>query len=380
MTGTPIGDEPPPHGARTAAVGAQGGAPGPGAAADPSRAPRRRRRGQGRGRGEELMVPDAEFSSYYGKPILNQVVWKWDIAAYYFLGGLAGGSSLLAAGADLTGAPRLRRVGRTASLLSLAGSTYFLINDLGRPERFYMMLRVARPTSPMSVGTWILAAFGPAAGVAALGGELVPVLARRSGGRLGRLSRGPLGFLAQRVLARPAGLGAAALAPALATYTAVLTSDTAVPAWHDVGTELPFVFAGSAAAASGGLGILAAPLAESGAARRLAVGGAVLELAADAVMQRRHPLSAEPHHAGRAGQYAKAAKALTAVGAAGAVLGRRSRLVSVLAGASLLAGSACTRFSVFHAGVQSAADPKYTVVPQRRRLAERGREAAPSGH
>jgi hypothetical protein len=252
----------------------------------------------------------------------------------------------------------------------VAASGYFLINDLGRPERFYMMLRVARPTSPMSMGTWLLALFGPASGLAAIGGEVVPLVSEHLGGRLGSLARGPLGRVA-RLLARPAGLGAAALAPALASYTAVLTSDTAVPAWHDVGEELPFVFVGSAAAAAGGLGILAAPLAQSRSARRFAVGGAVLELAADELMHRRHPLATEPYSHGRAGSYSRAARGLTVAGAAGAVLGRRSRTLSVLSGAALLAGSVCTRFAVFAAGVQSAADPKYTVVPQRERLAAR---------
>jgi hypothetical protein len=67
----------------------------------------------------------------------------------------------------------------------------------------------------------------------------------------------------------------------------------------------------------------------------------------------------------------KAAKVLTAAGAAGALLGGRSRALSVLSGAALMAGSACTRFGVFEAGMESAKDPKYTVVPQRERL-ERG--------
>jgi hypothetical protein len=40
------------------------------------------------------------------------------------------------------------------------------------------------------------------------------------------------------------------------------------------------------------------------------------------------------------------------------------------AGAALLAGSACTRFGIFRAGLESARDPKYTVQPQRRRLAK----------
>ena len=59
------------------------------------------------------MVPPAEFTSYYGKPILNPPVWAArDIAGYFFLGGLAGGSSLLATGADLTGRPALSRAAK----------------------------------------------------------------------------------------------------------------------------------------------------------------------------------------------------------------------------------------------------------------------------
>ena len=58
----------------------------------------RRRRGRGGRGGEELRVPEAEFTSYYGRPILKAPVWQWDIAAYLFTGGLAAGSSLLAAG------------------------------------------------------------------------------------------------------------------------------------------------------------------------------------------------------------------------------------------------------------------------------------------
>ncbi|MGW5372767.1 NrfD/PsrC family molybdoenzyme membrane anchor subunit, partial [Streptomyces sp. NPDC004011] len=72
-----------------------------------ARAGRRRRR---RGRGEQPMVPDAELSSYYGKPVLNKPTWKaLDIAGYLYLGGLAGASSLLAAGAQLGGRPALAR-------------------------------------------------------------------------------------------------------------------------------------------------------------------------------------------------------------------------------------------------------------------------------
>src|SRR5439155_19453300 len=115
--------------------------------------------------------------SYYGRQIVKSPVWHQDIPAYLFTGGLAAGSALLAAGADATGRRGLRRAGRLSALAALGASTFFLVNDLGRPARFHHMLRVAKPTSPMSMGTWILAAFGPAAGLAAMS-EAAPLLPR----------------------------------------------------------------------------------------------------------------------------------------------------------------------------------------------------------
>ena len=58
---------------------------------------------------------------------------------------------------------------------------------------------------------------------------------------------------------RPAGLARGAVRPPVAAYTAVLLADTATPSWHAPYEELPFVFAGSAAAASAGLGLVASP-------------------------------------------------------------------------------------------------------------------------
>jgi hypothetical protein len=291
-------------------------------------------------------------------------VWKHDIAAYLFAGGLAAGSSLIAAAADATGRPALRRASRLTSLAALGAGTYFLINDLGRPSRFHHMLRVAKPTSPMSMGSWILAAYGPAAGLAAVA-EAAPLLPRR----------GVFG-LARRALpgaGRGAGYLAAGLAPALATYTAVLIADTAVPSWHEAYPELPFVFAGSALASASGAGLIAAPLDESGPARRLAVAGAALELAGAHRIETTLGLLSEPYRQGRAGRLLRAGRALTAAGVAGAVLGRRSRILSAVSGVSLVVAAALTRFGIFEGGIASAKDPRYTVTPQRQRLAERGR-------
>ena len=65
------------------------------------------------------------------------------------------------------------------------------------------------------------------------------------------------------------------------------------------------------------------------------------------------------------------------IAACAALSGGVSLGISALAGASLLAASAATRWGIFHAGLASAADPKYTVVPQRDRLRSRAAGSPP---
>ncbi|MCE0766332.1 polysulfide reductase NrfD [Pseudonocardia kujensis] len=299
------------------------------------------------------MVPEAEFTSYYGRPIIKPPVWKVpDVPAYLYLGGLAGVSAPLAALADLTGRPGLRRLGRIAAAGGATASVGFLVHDLGRPTRFLHMLRVLKVTSPLSVGSWILAPFGALSGATAAA-EVLGVTPR---------------------LARASGLAAGALGPALTTYTAVLVADTAVPAWHEGFRELPFVFAGSALASGGGAGLLAP--GDVTPARRVAVAGAALELAATAVLERRIGFAAKAYRTGRAGTVLRAARAGTVAGALGALAsgflrGRRGRALGAVSGLLLNAASAATRYGVFEAGMASARDPEYTVRPQRERLEAR---------
>jgi hypothetical protein len=323
---------------------------------------RRRRKGGGRGgdrSGDRSMVPPAEFRSYYGRAIVRPVPWTHDIAEYLFTGGLAAGSALLAAGGQLTHRTGLRRAGRLTALGAVAASGILLVKDLGRPERFLHMLRVIKPTSPMSMGTWIFSGFAGAAGVAAVA-EAAPLLPDRGVLGLARRALPPVGAAG--------GIAAAGLAPALATYTAVLLADTAHPSWHAAYPDLPFVFAGSALASGAAAGLIGAPPAQAEPARRLAAAGAILELAAMHRVEHGHGLLSEPYRTGRPAKLLRAARLLTAAGAIGALAGRRSRAVSALAGLSLLAGSLATRFGIFEAGLESAKDPKYTVVPQRERL------------
>jgi hypothetical protein len=266
------------------------------------------------------------------------------------MGGLAGGSSLLAAGAEWTGRPHLARAAKVGALGAISLSTVALIHDLGRPSRFANMLRVFKPSSPMSVGSWILVAYGPAAGLAAVADA--SGLAARSG---------PI-----RLVGRAATGWAGLTGAAVATYTSVLIADTAIPAWHEAHREMPFLFVGSGASAAAGLGLIAAPVHETAPARATALFGAALELSAELLMERRlDEVQAKPYRIGKARILVRASRILTAAGAVGAVLlAGRSRLGAGIAGGALLAGSACTRFGVFEAGRTSARDPHYTVALQ----------------
>lgn len=338
--------------------------------------PRRRRRpGARRGRGappgrrgadgsrEMPMVDDVQFGSYYGRPVVKAPPWDERISAYMFLGGLAGGSGLLALGAQLTGRPVLRRNCRLTALAALAGGTVALISDLGRPERFHHMLRTFKPASPMNVGSWLLGGFGTGIGLAAacdidrLTGQRLPL------GPLRRLLRG---------LEAPAGVMAGILAAPVASYTAVLLSDTAVPTWHAARDHLPYVFVSSASMAAGGMAMATTGREQNQPARILALLGVAGEGVALRLMKNAmHPAEREPLETGGAGRKLAYAERLAILGGLTALAAGRSRVAAVGGGLALLAASAFARFGVMEAGIESTKDPRHTIEPQKDRLARR---------
>jgi hypothetical protein len=312
----------------------------------------------------------AEVRSYYGRPVLHHPVWKAEIPWYLFTGGLAGASSVLAAGARLSGRPQLARAARRVAFGSVLVSPALLISDLGRPGRFFNMLRVVRPTSPMNMGSWLLSVYGPSAGAAAVL-DTVGVLPG---------------------VGRVADAVAAATGTVLTTYTGVLLADTSVPVWHEAHRELPFVFAASAATSAGAAAALFARPAEAGPARRLALAGLVAEQLCMRGMERRLGPLGVPYRKGPAGRYHRAATwlgragALTLSGARVAPRGagrqraggvKLQRAATVAGAGLLLASAVATRFAVYKAGFQSADDPAATIGPQRQRRAERQREQHP---
>ena len=178
-------------------------------------------------------APLPHTAGYYDRPILKPPVWTWEIPVYLWVGGIAGGASLIAAAALLSGADR--SLVRTAHVLALAGalaSPLLLISDLGRPSRFLNMLRVFKWRSPMSIGAWTLAAFGGAAAAAL-------TLDFSTG--------------AAPWLTLPINVAAAALGVLLATYTGVLLGVTAIPIWTRHASVLPIHFAASSLGAAASL-------------------------------------------------------------------------------------------------------------------------------
>jgi formate-dependent nitrite reductase membrane component NrfD len=281
------------------------------------------------------------------RPIIKQPVWTWEIPLYFYAGGLAGASAALAYGAGLTGNERLARRSWAAAMVGVTASPLFLISDLGKPSRFFNMLRVFKVTSPMSVGSWVLAASGA---------TIAPSALNAWTGRLPRVA----------AASRPA---AAALGLPLTTYTAALVADTAVPAWHEARHHLPFVFGASAVASAGAVAAACTPQRYAAPARTLMATAAALEVGITQAMERRLGGLASAYSEGTAGTFGTAATALNATGAVlAATVGRRSRTATAAAAALVTAGSICARWSVFKAGSQSAADPAQTVRPQRERI------------
>ena len=216
--------------------------------------------------------------TYYDLPVVKKSHWRWLIAGYLFVGGLAGASQVVAAAADLVGRERQRAVvrgGRYLALLGAALSPIFLIADLHSPARWYNMLRIFRPTSPMSLGSWALAGFGLTSGLAALAQLLEDLTGDRAARRLGRL----------------VGLPAAALGGLVATYTATLLSATSIPLWSAVYRRLPILFGATAMASAGAalsllLRLTGAPISAHRALDRLALFTGAVQLGASLLVER----------------------------------------------------------------------------------------------
>ncbi|WNG33237.1 formate dehydrogenase [Archangium violaceum] len=295
--------------------------------------------------------PEEPAPTYYGLPAVKQPVWIWSIPLYFYVGGLAGAASLLGVVADFGGQGRLGGLARRCHWVGAVGdavSGALLIHDLGRPERFLNMLRVFRPRSPMSLGSWILAASGA--------GNAAAVLFAHQRGVLGKVGRA-------------ASVVGGGLGVPLAGYTAVLLTNTSVPLWQQTYRTLPLLFMSSGAASCGAL-LELFPLnrAEHRVARSFRLGGTVAQLVASYAVEREASRSEQvvrPLKQGAPGALWKTFQACTVAGLALSLWPGRQRWKTVAASALTTAGALALRFAIFHGGKVSSLDPQATFRSQR---------------
>jgi hypothetical protein len=180
---------------------------------------------------------------YYGEPVVRPPVWTWEVPLYFFMGGMAGMSAVIASAAIIFHHVDLARAAMW--LAAVAGailSPVLLIMDLGRPRLFLNMLRVFKHRSPMSMGAWILSVFGACVvpGLIALELHAHQIF----GGTLGQLVR---------IAAAVFIFGSAIFGTLLATYTGVLIGATAIPAWFLHRALLPIHFGTAGLGSAAGL-------------------------------------------------------------------------------------------------------------------------------
>ena len=277
--------------------------------------------------------------TYYDRPLLKEPVWKLDIPIYYWLGGASGAALLLGAAAQFDGDTDLKKFAQRCHWIGIAGSTLggsLLIHDLGRPGRFVNMLRVFRPTSPMNLGAWILTAAAPLAITA------------------GVFTDTPLGSIA--------GYGSGLFGIALAGYTGVLVSNTAIPIYRESRRLMPPLFLASAAATAASiLDLIVDGRRASSITFAFGTAGRVGELAAAYAIESHlapTPRIAQPLKQGVSGALWKTASVLTIVSLAISIIPGQSRARRRWAGVFGAAGSLCLRLAVHYAGIASARDPR----------------------
>ena len=287
---------------------------------------------------------------YYGEAVVRPPVWTWEVPLYFFFGGIGGMSAVIAFGAVLFHHVDLARAAMwIAAIAGAVVSPILLIMDLGRPHLFLNMLRVFKHRSAMSMGAWILTAFGACAvpGLIALELHAHQVFP----GALDQLLRIAAGVLI---------FGAAIFGTLLATYTGVLIGATAIPAWFLHRTLLPIHFGtaglGSAAAVLELLGHRIAPLNAIGFFAAAVETALLVWLTID-----RHGAADRAIHEHRSGWFIRLGEILN--GPLALVL-RFFGLIP-LAAISFLLGALISRFGWIAVGKVSGADPESVFAAER---------------
>lgn len=281
---------------------------------------------------------------YYGIPLLEKPAWTWEIPLYFFVGGAAGSTAVIATAAEWSGGDvQLARDARWVSLAGISISSLLLISDLGRPERFLAMLRVFKPQSPMSMGAWILASFGTFTGAAVMSD-----LVRDAGADL----------LPIRIVGEAAKALSSLFALPFSNYTGVLIGATAIPVWNRNVKSLPIHFGMSGLqSAVSVLELLG--YTDNRSLNFLGIGSAAWETLEGVLLEGRRDPILEPLKHGKSGWVTRAGGVLSgpvplALRLAAAVSGKKtSRKLRRFAALSGIAGSLFTRYGWVMAGAAS---------------------------
>ncbi len=291
-------------------------------------------------------------STYYDRPVIKKSVWSWSIPLYYYVGGATGAAMALGAAATLLNREEMSDLVLHSRLIGVSGgaiSAVLLVYDLGKPLRFLNMLRVFRPTSPMSMGSWILVSFSGSAFLCTVA-EFGPEWMRGLGD-------------AVAVLAGLLGLG-------LAGYTGVLVAHTTVPLWQRPHRLMPPLFLASGITGAASLfDLVGGNASEQRAVSVFGAAGKAAELGFAHWVEKSVatvPEAARPFEEGFSGFVWKAAKVLTAASLLLSLVPNASRRVRRTSGVLGTLGSLCTRFGIHYAGQQSAMNPRATFYQQRK--------------
>lgn len=287
---------------------------------------------------------------YHKNPVLKPPTWTWQVPLYFFAGGTAGISALIALIADFYGHAGLVRSALWVGFAGALISPPLLIADLGRPRRFLNMLRVFKLQSAMSIGAWVLVGFSSAVALAVIFRELI-------------VAGYGNGFIV--LLARLAEIIAAATGLVLASYTSVLLGVTAIPVWSENRKVLPAVFLtgalGSAAAILELLGFLVP------ATQFIGIVASSVEILLAVAIELRGRYVDRPLREGAVGWATRAGAALAGpVSLLLRILWGHNPGVRYLAASCFIAGALIARYAWIAAGRVSSRDPQAVFQIQHR--------------
>jgi len=292
-------------------------------------------------------IPVASTATgYYGIPMLKEPQWSWEIPVYFFVGGAAGAAAVVAQFAQMTGAKaEIVRDARTIAAVGSILTPALLVSDLGVPSRFLNMLRVFKVQSPMSVGVYIVSAFGPTTVLAKAANHLRN---NRSGAIL-------------KLFENSSGLLSALFGLGMATYTGVLIGATAIPVWNQNIDSLPIHFALSGL----GTGVSALQMMgheDSPSLNMLGIAASLGETIEGVKLETAREPANEPLKKDASGVIIRLGGMLSGPAplalrlAAALTGGKRSRQLTRVAAAATIAGSFLTRLGWIRAGHASAKD------------------------